>query len=189
MAVSETSPPPLRSVPTSLGLGERMRSARKARALTVAQVAEALRLEESSVIALEEGRFEALGAPVFVRGHLKRYALLLELDPEMVLEAYRAAAPGSDAPPALGRAQTEPEARAPAAWIWWLLAAVLLIGGFLMFRGDADAPSGVAVPAPAPTTVPMPIPVPPQPTPPDTHAGTDNSLPSLPLPAAVGVTP
>ena len=70
-----------RNQPPGLGLGERLRSARKARALSVAQVAESLRLEEASVVALEDGRFDAMGAPVFVRGHLKRYAQLVGLSP------------------------------------------------------------------------------------------------------------
>src|SRR5512145_3049425 len=91
----------------ALGLGERLRSARKAKALTVQQVADALRLEEASVVALEEGRFEAMGAPVFVRGHLRRYALIVGLSPETVLEAYRATAPQSDAPPSLARPRRE----------------------------------------------------------------------------------
>jgi cytoskeleton protein RodZ len=61
----------------SLGIGERLRSARKARALTLEQAAETLHLDESVILALEEERFEALGAPVFVRGHLRAYARLL----------------------------------------------------------------------------------------------------------------
>ena len=59
--------------------------------------AESLRLEEASVVALEEGRFDAMGASVFVRGHLRRYAQLVGLPEEQVLEAYRAAVPDSDA--------------------------------------------------------------------------------------------
>ena len=68
-------------------------SARKARALSVTQVADSLRLEEPTVVALEEGRFDTLGAPVFIRGHLKRYAELVGLSTEAVLDAYLAASP------------------------------------------------------------------------------------------------
>lgn len=128
--------PSLRAVPTSLGLGDRLRSTRKARALSVAQVAEVLRLEQPSVIALEEGRFDALGAPVFVRGHLRRYAVLLDLDPDAVLEAYRAAAPGSDAPPTLTRPRPDEDYPAAPVWIWWVLAAILLAGGLFVFTSS-----------------------------------------------------
>ena len=64
---------------TALGLGERLRSARKARALTLEQAAFTLRLEASVLRALEDERYAALGAGVFVRGHLKAYAKLLDL--------------------------------------------------------------------------------------------------------------
>ncbi len=151
-----------RAQPTSLGLGERLRSARKARALSVAQVAEALHLEEASVVALEEGRFEVLGAPVFVRGHLKRYAALVGLSNETVLEAYRAAAPGSDAPPMIARARLQSDAMPVAPWVWWLVAAVVLVGAMIAFsNGDEEqAPASMqSLPAPDPaavTTIPLP---------------------------------
>ena len=73
---------------SSLKLGERLRSARKARAVSLERVAQALHLDEGIVLALEEERFDALGAPVFVRGHLRAYAKLLGLDAETLLTAY-----------------------------------------------------------------------------------------------------
>ena len=84
---------------TTLGLGERLRSARKARALTLEQAAFSLRLEAGILRALEDERFETLGAAVFVRGHLKAYARLLGLSEEATMTAYRAADPNADAPP------------------------------------------------------------------------------------------
>jgi cytoskeleton protein RodZ len=160
---SSSPTPSLRAVPTSLGLGERLRSTRKARALSVAQVAEALRLEEPSIIALEEGRFDALGAPVFVRGHLRRYAALLELDPNAVLEAYRAAAPGSDAPQMLTRARPQDDYPAAPVWLWWVLAAILLAGGLFIFSRNKEVPGVEVGPPPvleeALPLIPAPSPV------------------------------
>ena len=40
------------------------------------------------IVALEDNQFEELGAPVFARGHLRKYARLLNLDPREVLRAY-----------------------------------------------------------------------------------------------------
>jgi cytoskeletal protein RodZ len=110
-----------------LGLGERLRSARKARALSVAQVAEALRLEEASIEALEDGRFDEMGAPVFVRGHLKRYAALVGLSQEVVLDAYRAAVPDSEAPPSLAGRREQADGVRVGPWVYWLAAALTLI--------------------------------------------------------------
>ena len=141
---------------TGLGLGERLRSARKARALSVQQVAETLRLEEASVIALEDGRFDAMGAPVFVRGHLRRYAQLVGLSPETVLDAYRAASPGSEAPPSLARPREQADTMRVPSWIYWIAAVLAIIGlAIAMSGGNEDAPtnppSEESAPAPGPT--------------------------------------
>lgn len=130
-----------------LGLGERLRSARKARALSVQQVADGLRLEEASVIALEDGRFAAMGAPVFVRGHLRRYAELVGLSPEAVLEAYRASAPDSDAPPSIARPRQQADTVRVPPWVYWAGAALILAGlVFALVDSGDEAPA--VTPAP-----------------------------------------
>lgn len=146
-----------RSQPTALGLGERLRSARKAKALSVEQVSEVLRLEEPLVTAIEEERFEALGAPVFVRGHLRRYAQLVGLPVESVLDAYRAAAPESIEPPALIRRRIEPAIEGVGSWVLWLAGAVLLIVMVFFLVDGEEAPQSSLPAAPAlPTPVPLP---------------------------------
>ena len=127
---------------TSLGLGERLRSARKARAISVAQIADALKVEEHSVLALEEERFEDLGAPVFVRGHLRRYAQMVGLSPEAVLEAYRKAAPDSDALPLVARQRARADIVPAGPWVYWLAAALVAAGILLALSGgDEDEPA------------------------------------------------
>ncbi len=112
---------------TGLGLGERLRSARKARALSLEQAAEALRLPLDTVRALEEERFAVLGAAVFVRGHLKAYARLLGLSEEAVLAAWRAADAGADAQPAVARKLEQPLRPAPGALAVVVVAAIVLL--------------------------------------------------------------
>jgi cytoskeleton protein RodZ len=66
------------------GIGARLRGARERRGLTVLQVAEKLHVDAHVLEALEAGDFAALGASVYVRGHLRRYAELLgEPPPEL----------------------------------------------------------------------------------------------------------
>jgi cytoskeleton protein RodZ len=130
-----------RSQPSALGLGERLRSARKARALSVTQIADSLRLEEPTVVALEEGRFEALGAPVFIRGHLKRYAELVGLSTEVVLDAYLAAAPGSVTPPSLIRPREAVEGVNLRLWGLWVVIPLLIIATIAyIVGGGRDTP-------------------------------------------------
>lgn len=150
MAASDEQQEAARGPATALGLGERLRSARKARALSVRQVADELRLEEPGILALEEGRFDDMGAPVFVRGHLRRYAQLVGLPPDAVLDAYRAAAPTSDAPPALARRAPSEGMRLPG-WVFGAVGVLVVAGALLaIVTGGRDEAPAVDTPAAAP---------------------------------------
>jgi cytoskeleton protein RodZ len=74
-------------------LGERLRRAREAKGLSLKEAAERLALKASVLEALEACRFEALPEPPLARGYLRRYALLLGLDPEALLALYPRQAP------------------------------------------------------------------------------------------------
>jgi len=63
----------------SPGVGERLRDARLAAGLTLADVAGRLRMQLRVVEALEAEDWARLGAPVFIRGQLRSYLRLLEL--------------------------------------------------------------------------------------------------------------
>src|SRR5438132_8459292 len=55
-------------------IGERLRAGRERAGLSVAAAAEKLHLDIKVIEALEADRFAELGASVYVRGHLRRYA-------------------------------------------------------------------------------------------------------------------
>jgi cytoskeleton protein RodZ len=74
-------------------LGERLRRAREAKGLSLKEAAARLALKASVLEALEACRFEALPEPPLARGYLRRYALLLGLDPEPLLALYPCQAP------------------------------------------------------------------------------------------------
>ena len=80
----------------SARIGARLRSAREARGLTTLQAAEKLHVDPRILEALEAEDFAALGAPVYVRGHLRRYAELIEEAPAELLGLYSAASPAPD---------------------------------------------------------------------------------------------
>lgn len=127
-----------------LGLGERLRLARTARALTPEQAAVALRLDTGVVRALEEENFEVLGAPVFVQGHLKGYAKLLGLPEEEVLLAYRLVARNAGAPPRVSRQierplRVSPSPRVVLAVAVGALFIILLLVGFNALRSPTRA--------------------------------------------------
>ena len=125
---------------SSLGLGERLRSARTGRALSVEDVAEKLHLDEMVVTALEDERFDDLGAPVFVRGHLRSYATLLELSPDKLIDTYQASLPQASDFPAPPTLRDRSVTVNPVTWGFWSLVAVLALALiFYVFSGDDDS--------------------------------------------------
>src|SRR5690606_830956 len=74
------------------GCGARLRAAREAAGLGVAEVASRLKMPIRIVEALEADEWDRIGAAVFVRGHLRSYSRLLGL-PEQPLQAASGVAP------------------------------------------------------------------------------------------------
>jgi cytoskeleton protein RodZ len=70
--MDETAAPAPPAAPRSIG--ERLRAGRERAGLSVAAAAEKLHLDIKVIEALEADRFAELGASVYVRGHLRRYA-------------------------------------------------------------------------------------------------------------------
>jgi cytoskeleton protein RodZ len=62
--------------------GERLAAGRERLGLSQAKVAEQLRLSTEIIAALEAGNYQPIGAQVFVRGYLRRYAELIGESPE-----------------------------------------------------------------------------------------------------------
>lgn len=78
--------PGMNTFDAAAGCGAQLRQAREAAGQTQAQVATQLRMPVQVVVALEEEQWQRLGAPVFVRGHLRSYARLLKVDLGGLLE-------------------------------------------------------------------------------------------------------
>jgi cytoskeleton protein RodZ len=111
------------------GPGPLLRRAREALGLTEQQAAEQLNLDATVVHALESDDLAALGAPVFARGHLRRYGTLLGLPEESLLAAYEQAA-NRPAQPSLvphSRQEMAPVSRGRLAWPWALGGALLFL--------------------------------------------------------------
>ncbi len=115
---------------TPEALGAQLAHARRAAGLEVRAVAERLRTTQSMVQALERGDFNALGAPIFTRNYLARYADLLGLDRGEFMARYRAVAP--ERPPELAGFEnaTLGGRRSSSPWGWLVYPLlVALVGG------------------------------------------------------------
>jgi cytoskeleton protein RodZ len=118
--------------------GARLRRQREIGGLTEQQVAEQLNLDVGAVVALESNDYASLGAPVFVRGHLRRYAALLGLAGDEVLGAYDRSRVQLAQPTLVPKSRGEMHpARGRAASPW-------LVGGALAFLAAAGVAAYVS---------------------------------------------
>jgi cytoskeleton protein RodZ len=68
------------------GVGARLRVAREVRHLTVSDVAQTLKLGARQVEALENGDWQVLPGQTFIRGFVRNYARLLQIDPAPLMD-------------------------------------------------------------------------------------------------------
>lgn len=144
---------------------------RSNRNVSVGEVCARLRLAAWQVEALESDDFKRLGGTTFVRGIIRNYAKMLEIDPQPALDAYSRAVPPDQFAIALPQAQKPRMAmpplrlnlpfrlRLPAEFEWrrsqiWALAGVsaLLAAGVAAWYGMQRDPAQTAKPVEAPQT-------------------------------------
>jgi cytoskeleton protein RodZ len=162
-------------------LGAWLRAQREARGVSLAEIADASKISLRHLEALERDRFDALPAPVFVRGFLREYGRIVGLDVDEVVNVYllaaEAARPAQE-PRREGAAQAASRRR-PRALAQGLVAAGLIAvvlgaaaGVAYWLNRPKPAPSPAAageVAADAPAAAlraPAEAPVPAEPAPP-----------------------
>jgi cytoskeleton protein RodZ len=113
--------------------GGMLRVERERRGYSVQHAAEDMHLDAWVIQAIEANRFEALGAPVYARGHLRKYAALLGLSPATVIERYEAlgGTPVEPTPiPAAIAVPVRVERRRRASKLpLWIAAAIAVVAG------------------------------------------------------------
>jgi cytoskeleton protein RodZ len=85
--------------------GQRLAAARRAHEISATDIAKELHLDEMKIRALENNDFALLGAPVFAKGHLRKYAELVGVPVDDVLEDYYKLNRSAGAPPVVGPAR------------------------------------------------------------------------------------
>jgi len=170
---------------TAAGCGTRLRQAREAAGLTLDDVGQRLRMPVQVVRSLEEEQWQKLGAPVFVRGQLRSYARLLNVDVSELLEQAQV---GPVVPPTLVSHTHTPRARRIAEnlgrrVLYVGITAVLAVPVWFATRGHFDAGT------PSPNTasldvIPATVPVTPAAEGTQPVASTETSVASTAKPAA-----
>ena len=180
-------------------IGVQLTRLRELRGLSSAEVATLLRCDTKTIDALEGERWAELGAPVFSRGHLRRYAEFLGVSADPLLEQWNAEQGGSTVLPDLSLG---PQAPRPLDTQRWGRRLAMLAGAFVIalaawwiLQGAEMRPAAILAPVEA--SVPMPtVPVVPAPAPADLAPVPAAPIALEPAPDAapvaavpVGVTP
>jgi len=155
------------------GPGAWLAAAREQAGLSLMQAADQLHLDVSAVKALEAGRFEVLGAAVYARGHLRRYAELLGLPAQEVEKSFLQLHPARSSPDLRHGAgllqKSDAATRALRPRTAALGALVLVIIGVVLWARrvphSPDVPSRPVASA-APVSADVPVATPDAPAPP-----------------------
>jgi len=139
------------------GCGERLRQAREAAGLSLEQAARRVHLSMRVLNALEEEKWEDIGAPVFVRGHLRSYAQILGLNASELLE--QAHLSQLKSPSLHSGIDTYPAELRPRLGRRLLIASVLLILIAPILWHVLQTPEPIPLPSPAvsPSVSPSPL--------------------------------
>lgn len=127
--------------------GERLRLARRENDISVRDIAKELHLDEPKVRALEKNEFDVLGAPVFAKGHLRKYAELVGISVEDVMTDYYQMNRSVGAPPVVGPKRKAPSDFSPAPWIGAIVVVALIGGAAYWWFTKEPAPAPAIEPA------------------------------------------
>lgn len=106
--------------------GQRLAEARREKQISVLEIAKELHVEEAKIRALENNEFELLGAPVFAKGHLKKYAKLVGVNHDDVLADYYRLTRSQEMPPVVVARRKVKSELSPGPWIAAIVVALIL---------------------------------------------------------------
>lgn len=133
--------------------GERLADARRELKISVLEIAKELHLDEPKVRALERNDFDILGAPVFAKGHLKKYAQLVNVNGDDVLEDYYKLTRSTNLPPVVSTREKPRQELSPGPWIAVVVLVVIAATAYWLLT---EWPAGTSVlPADAPAEQPV----------------------------------
>jgi len=132
--------------------GERLAEARREHQISVLEVAKELHLDEPKVRALERNDFELLGAPVFAKGHLRKYAQLVGVDEDDVFTDYYKMTRQETIPPVIVGRQRVRQELSPGPWIAVIVVVIVAVASYWWFAVFSDQ---AAPPATTPEETPV----------------------------------
>lgn len=131
--------------------GERLAEARREQQISIVEIAKELHLDEAKVRALEHNEFDMLGAAVFAKGHLRKYAEMVGVDAGDVLADYYKMTHTADLPPVVSNRPRLRQEMSPGPWIALIAVLVVVAGAYWWFavRPAAEGPQPASQPVPS----------------------------------------
>jgi cytoskeleton protein RodZ len=126
--------------------GELLAEARREQQISVLEVAKELHLDEHKVRALECNEFDVLGAPVFAKGHLRKYAQLVGVDADDVFAGYYRMTHMAGIPPVVVSKPRASHEISPGPWIAAIVVVIVAAASYFWF---ASGSTPTSEPAPA----------------------------------------
>lgn len=167
--------------------GKRLAEARRLRDVSIVEIAKELHLDEPKVRALEQNRFDTLGAPVFVKGYIRKYAELVGVPVDAVLADYAQFERRDEPPPIVGLRKRPRHEISPGPWLAAVLVIAVVAGGaWAWLSGSLDpifGPAEQALLAPFEPAEPEPgeTAATPEPAPAEAPAEETFESPALPV--------
>lgn len=129
----EESPPDEPQGPVG---GERLAAARREQQISVQEIAKELHLDEPKVRALERNEFDVLGAPVFAKGHLRKYAQLVAVDESDVMADYYQLNRAGGMPPLVSSRRRARREMSPGPWIAVIVVLIVVATAYWWFTSE-----------------------------------------------------
>ena len=165
-----------------LTVGQYLRQEREKRKVALELVAKVTRITQENLEALENDDFQAISAPVIVRGFLRNYAIYLGLDPKEVVARYDSQTdlikiPGTKEAP-------QPSQEENPVFKYLAFLGILLVGvAIIYYLQKPSTPTPPPPPAAAVTPAPSPGPSSPapgaRPSPPQAAPSPEKAAPKV----------
>jgi len=141
--------------------GERLSEARRELQIPLIDIAKELHLDEYKVRALEDNDFDVIGAPVFAKGHLRKYAQLVKVSEADVMADYYQLTRSSGTPPVVSARPNMRQTVSPAPWVAAVAVIVISATAYWWFASRETPPArpvtGEIAPLPQETDSDAPV--------------------------------
>ena len=145
-----------------LTVGQYLRQEREKRKITLDSVAKVTRITKENLEALENDEFQAISAPVIVRGFLRNYAAYLGLDPQELVDRYDSQTDLIKIP---GDKEVPQPSKDENPVFKYLVFLCILLAGVAVLYYLQESPLPPSPPPPSPAGTAAPAPGPPSPAP------------------------